>query len=229
MKAYFLTIGSVISLLLISNCSLFDINLNDEPTKTKMEGIWESYLKRIMKMAHRSVIQSTFQSLHFSLKVTMEYSTAGPMTMYLVYGGSQYVKFASKIDQVFNYANLETNTGEWFIDNGYVDRFTIEMKLEGLPGQKTIKELLDLLNIATSLPIDMVIYHKFMDVKVSFDTWSDSTMTWEFDDQTTAEYNMKDDHGRYVSWKGWPTTSFSHCTFVLTKRVKDIEDLIKDQ
>ncbi len=69
-------------------------------------------------------------------------STGGPMFMHIVYGGSKYTNFASKVDQVFDYANFKLTNGEWFIGDGNVNRFTIEMKLEGPPGLTTFTEVL---------------------------------------------------------------------------------------
>jgi hypothetical protein len=62
---------------------------------------------------------------------------------------------------------------------------------------------------------------------VVFDSLSDSTMTWAFDNQTTAVYNTKDSHGNIVLWGGWPANSFGRFKFVLTKRIKTVQQLIK--
>lgn len=149
------------------------------------------------------------------------------MTMYLVYGASnsKFLNVVGKVDQVFNYASLNFNGGEWFIDGGTVNRFTLEMKLE-VPGQTTLTELLDLLGVGVNYQIP-TIYHKFRDVKVTFDWWSDSVMTWEFDNTTTAVYNMKDKYGDYVAWNGWSAYNFSRCKFVLTKRSYELRDLVE--
>jgi hypothetical protein len=128
----------------------------------------------------------------------------------LVYGNSKYTSIASKIDQTFNYASVQyTTNGEWFIDGGMTERFTLEMKLEGLPGQKSLTTLLDLLGITKDY-LDITIYHKFKNVHVEFELFSDSTMTWEFDNTTTAVYNKKDSQGDYVSWNGFSVDQFSH-------------------
>lgn len=44
--------------------------------------------------------------------------TIGPMFMYVVYGDSRRVDIAGAIDQVFDYANLRSNTGEFFVESG---------------------------------------------------------------------------------------------------------------
>ena len=216
----------ILFFLVISGCGLLD--LYNTPTKTKMEGIWE------VTEAYNEDGVSMLDSINFPISIFQlksnngAISTAGPMVMYIVYGGNQYTKIASKIDQVMNYSNVEVTTdGEWFISNAVDEtRFTLEMKLEGLPGQSALTDILTLLGITGSQYLQTTIYHKFLDVKVSFDTFSDSVMTWEFDNTTTAEYNYKDSHGNKVLWGGWPTESFSHCKFVLTKRVKDLADLV---
>ncbi len=219
-------VPGILSLLVFMNCSLLDQLIEDEtPTKDKMEGVWqvtEAYDQNGNDILSQICFPIT--AFHFSSDNTV-ISTAGPMIMHTVYGTSKYTDIASKIDQTFNYAGLDLTGGEWFIDGGPVDRFTLEMKLEGLPGQKALTDLLSLLGIGNAY-LDITIYHKFRDVKVTFEPWNDTTMTWEFDDSTSAVYNKKDKYGDYVAWTGWPTSSFSHSRFVLTKRSKDINNLI---
>jgi hypothetical protein len=146
--------------------------------------------------------------------------------MYVVYGPSKYVDIASKIDQVFNYSTLTFNGGEFFIGDGVQERFTLEMKLEGLPGLKTLNTLLELLGIPQSW-LNVVVYHKFMDVKVSF-SGNKNTMTWEIDEYTKAVYNTKDQYGNYVLWQGWPVNNFQRCKIVLVKRSTDLTTLVQN-
>jgi hypothetical protein len=218
------------ALLTLVSCDYFNFDklLEQDPTQSRMEGIWE------VTEAYNEGGESILDSI--SIPITLFHlegnqgliSTAGPMTTYLVYGGSKYASVASKIDQVFNYANIEPGDGEWFIEGGQVTRFTIELKLEGIPGQSSLTDLLGWLGIGGDY-LDVVIYHKFIGVKVTFDNWEDSVMTWEFDNTTKAVYNIKNKTtGNYELWDGWPTDNFSRCKFVLTKRSKDIEDLIKE-
>lgn len=207
--------------LFITNSCIKD----ETPTKTRMEAVWEvtaAYDKdgnNILPKIARPVI-----GYHLSSDNTV-ISTAGPMIMYIVYGDNKYTNIAGTIDQVFNYASLDFNGGEFFVGGGIQDRFTLEMKLEGLPGQKALTTLLDLLGITQDW-LDVVVYHKFMDVGVSFN-YDNSQMTWEFDNLTTAVYNSKDNYGNYVSWMGWPTNSFTRCKFVLTKRTIDLKTLVQ--
>jgi hypothetical protein len=146
--------------------------------------------------------------------------------MYLVYGDNKYTQIASTIDQVFNYAGLDFSGGEFFVSGGVVNRFTLEMKLEGLPGQKALTTLLDILGITQDY-LDIVIYHKFMDVGVYFEN-NNNTMRWEFDDKTFAEYNTKNNYGNYILWGGWPVENFSRCTIVLEKQVTDLTQVVQE-
>lgn len=217
--------------LLPGGCGLIDWNelLEPEPTRARMEGVWE--LVEAYNENDSSIIdQINFPTTVFYLKSgNSVISTAGPMIAYIVYGDSRYTDIASKIDQVFDYAELDVTTdGEWFIEGGAVDRFTLEMKLEGLPGQKALTDLLGWLGIGGGY-LETTIYHKFIDVEVTFDDLSDSVMTWEFDAQTEAVYNTKDNKtGSYILWEGVSAKNFSSCTFVFAKRVRDLEELIKD-
>jgi hypothetical protein len=208
------------------SCSLLDIE--QTPTKTKMQGIWE--VVEAYDENNNSIIENlNFPITLFNLQSdNTVISTAGPLVMMLVYGNSKYTSIASKIDQTFNYASVQyTTNGEWFIDGGMTERFTLEMKLEGLPGQKSLTTLLDLLGITKDY-LDITIYHKFKNVHVEFELFSDSTMTWEFDNTTTAVYNKKDSQGDYVSWNGFSVDQFSHCKFVFKKRVGTLQSLIQN-
>ncbi|HRY32276.1 MAG TPA: hypothetical protein P5531_04855 [Bacteroidales bacterium] len=198
---------------------------DDTPTKQKMEGVWEVTAaydqegKNILAPLEVPVI-----AFHLSSDNTV-ISTAGPMMMYIVYGDNKYTQIASTVDQVFNYASLDFTGGEFFVGDGVQDRFTLEMKLEGLPGQKTLTTLLDLLGISQSW-LNVVIYHKFMDVGVRFN-YDDTQMTWDFDNITKAVYNTKDQYGNYILWQGWPVNNFSRCSFVLKKRSQDISSIVQ--
>jgi len=199
------------------------------PTKTKMEGVWvvtEAYDSSgtdIMDKIQNSAIPVTAFWLTSDNSIS---STAGPMTTYIVYGDNQWTEISSKIDQVFNYANLSYNGGEYFVADGTPDRFTIELKLEGIGGTSTLVEILNIFNIQAEW-LKEVVYHKFMDVAVSFNETNDQ-MTWVWDSKTTARYNMKDQYGDYVLWEGWPIDKFSKCRFVLTKKSNTLNDIVTD-
>ena len=207
--------------------TLFASCLKEEtPTKTKMEGVWE--VTAVYNEAGTDITQKVefpVVAFHLSSDGTI-ISTANPLIMYIVYGDNKYTQIASEIDQVFNYLSLDFNGGEFFIGGGVQDRFTLEMKLEGLPGQKSLTTLLDMLNISQDY-LDVVIYHKFMDVNVSFDA-SGNEMTWQIDNQTSAVYNTKDNYGNYILWNGWPVNSFSKCSIVMKKRSVELKDIVQE-
>ncbi|MCB0430331.1 MAG: hypothetical protein H6585_01620 [Flavobacteriales bacterium] len=195
-------------------------------TKSAMEGVWQvtaAYDEAGDTITGKIAFPVT--AFHLSSDHTI-ISTAGPMFMHVVYGNSKYTTIAASIDQVFNYAGLDFNGGEFFVAGGAVDRFTIEMKLEGLPGQKALTTLLDLIGV-TQDNLDVVVYHKFQNVKVTFEN-DYNTMIWEFDDMTEAVYNTKDNNGNYVLWNGWPISSFMHGKFVLQKKSVDLTQVVKD-
>lgn len=213
----------IFSVLLFSSCDKLFI---EPPTKSSMEGVW--LVTKVTNAAGQDITQQVsfpVVAFHLSSDNTV-ISTAGPLIMYIVYGPGKYTSIASKIDQVFNYASLDFNGGEFFVDGGVQSRFTLEMKLEGLPGQKTLTTLLDLIGIGQDY-LDVVVYHKFMDMAVSFQN-NHNTMIWEIDDVTTAVYNKKDSHGNYVLWQGWPVTNFQHCKIWLEKQSIDISDVVRN-
>ena len=205
------------------------------PTKTYMEGVWEVTEAYDYDSASTDILDN-FTILgkippffHLSSDGTV-ISTAGPMISYIVYGETFLAKLSqitSIIDQIFNYFGLDFNGGEFFIATGVVDRFTLEMKLEGIAGTSTLKDILSIFGIQAEF-LETVVYHKFMDVKVSFQDKSNNIMVWEFDDQTVAEYNIKDQYGTKILWYGWPISNFSKCKFVLTKKTKSVQDLVTD-
>lgn len=197
------------------------------PTKSQMESVWE--VTQAYNASGENILQQIsfpIVGFHLSSDNTV-ISTAGPMFMYLVYGDSKYTEIASKVDQVFNYVELSFNGGEFFIGGGVQSRFTLEMKLEGLPGQKALTTLLDIIGITNDY-LDVVIYHKFMDIFVEIDR-TGNQMVWEFDEKTHAVYNTKDNYGNYILWQGWPVDSFSRARFVLTRKTKDLKDLVIEQ
>ncbi len=220
----FLTISLLISVtFLFSSC---EKEKDSTPTKTKMEGVWvvtEAYDSSgvtIMPKVQNHLIPITAFWLQSDNTVI---STAGPMTTYMVYGDTKWTQISSTIDQLFNYANLNFNNGEFFVADGTPDRFALEMKLEGIGGTSTLSSILSLFGIEAQW-LKEVVYHKFLNVGVSFNDAGDK-MTWVWDDYTTARYNMKDSNGDYVLWYGWPISKFSKARFVLTKKSKSLNDI----
>jgi hypothetical protein len=217
-----LGIPAVAMLLIGTGCDWLQL----PTTKEKMMGVWEVTGARDENgVSVLNAISFPVTAFHLGEANSVN-STAGPMFMNIVYGNNNYTNIASQIDQVFDYTQLSLTEGEWFIGGGYPDRFTIEMKLQGLPGQGALTTLLNALGFAQNY-LDATVYHKFMDVKVSFEGGADSVMVWEFDNATTAVYNTKNSYGNYVIWGGWPVTSFGRYTFKLTKRVGTITQLIQ--
>jgi len=193
-------------------------------TKEKMEGCWTATsVTNAQGQDITSKVSVPIVAFHLSSDGTI-ISTAGPLITYIVYGESKYTQIASTIDQVFNYATLSFNGGEYFVGSDEQKNFTLEMKLEGISGTKTLKTMLQMFGLEASF-LEFVVYHKFLNVGVEFaDNYN--TMIWTVDDGTTAAYNKKDTQGNYLLWNGWPVTSFQHCTIRLAKQTKDIRDLV---
>lgn len=228
MKKTLLSFGLAGFLLFALGCSELQKALEplpETPTRTRMQGVWK--VTEAYNESDSSILdQIAFPVTAFWLQdANTMISTAGPMFMYVVYGGSKYTDIASKIDQVFNYVTLDFTAGEFFVSDGIVDTFAIEVKLEGLPGQGSLVTLLNLLGLNSQF-LQTTVYHKFMNVSVEFNEGDDDHMTWTFDDYTHAAYNMKDANGNYVLWAGWPTTSFTRARFVLTKQTISLDSLV---
>jgi hypothetical protein len=197
-----------------------------KPTKSSMEGVWTvSHVYDSDGNDNAGKFNFPITAFHLSSDNTV-IATASPLIMYIVYGDNKYTQIASDIDQVFNYAGLDFNGGEFFGAGGTPDRFTLEMKLEGLPGQKSLTTLLDMLGITNDY-LDVVVYHKFIDVGVEFSA-DYNTMTWYFDATTTAVYNTKDNTGNYILWGGWPVDNFTRCSVVLQKQTKELTQVVQD-
>lgn len=211
--------------LFFVNCGLLDeIVTTEEPTYEKMQGIWE-VTEATNEYGDDILDKINFPKTIFQLGSNNSLtSTAGPMATYLVYGANKYTSVASKIDQVFDYTKLEPDDGEWFIENGVVSRFTMYFKLETVPGVSSVQDLLSLFGIYTPL-LRQIIYHKFIDVNVTLE--SDDVMVWEFDEDTKTKYYTVNGKGEEVPIS-ISTDNFSHCTFKLEKRVKDLKDIIKE-
>lgn len=207
----------------IVSCDLFQ---SEPPTKELMEGVWE--VTSVKTSDGREIIDKVrlVISAFYLASDNTVLSTAGPLMMYIVYGENNYSQITGKLDQVFNYATLNLNGGEFFIGGGTQSTFTLEMKIEGIGGTQTLETLLSLMNIHPTFRVP-VVYHKFMDVKVSFEN-KHQKMIWQFDNSTHAVYNTKDQYGNYVLWQGYPVENFQRCTITLEKRTKDIRDLVRD-
>jgi hypothetical protein len=153
--------------------------------------------------------------------------TIAPMFTYIVYGGSKWIEVSAKISAVFNYASLEFNTGEYFVEGGTPNHFTVEGKLQATAaiGGQSLVDILDIFGIGQGW-LQQTVYHKFQNVSVSFSD-NDNLMTWEFTNKTLGVYNYKDGNGNYVAWQGWPTTSFKKARFTFRKRTQDVKDIVR--
>ncbi len=197
------------------------------PTKNLMQGVWE--VTEAYDLEKDTIITDyikvLFNGFHLSSDNTVV-STAGPMTTYLVYGPNKYSNVTSMISQVFNYAELNWTGGEFFIGSKVQERFTLEMKLEGVGGSNTLNDMLGLIGIEVDC-LSEVVYHRFLDVKVDIDESQPDQMVWTFDDATTTFYFLKDDYGDTKAWAGWDIP-FRKCRFVLEKRSKSLIDIVTE-
>lgn len=212
----------IFTIVIFSSCE--ELEQAKPATKTSMEGVWK--VANVTNSTGQDItaqLSHPVVAFHLSSDGTV-ISSAGPLIMYVVYGQNKYTQIASTIDEVFNYATLSFNGGEFFVGGGQQDRFTLEMKLEGLPGQKALTTLLELIGIGDAY-LDVVVYHKFMNVGITFSK-DYQTMIWSIDEFTSAVYNQKDEFGNYKLWNGWPVNNFQHCQITLTKQSKDIKDVI---
>jgi hypothetical protein len=226
MKAYFCGLIFVSVLIFCVSCEKLLKEPDQTSTATKMQGIWkvtEAYNEQDSSILTQISVPVTVFNLQ--PKNNNVISTAGPMMMYVVYGGSKFVSIASALDQVFKYNDLRTTIGDMGVKDGVVNRFTLEMRLEGVPTQTTITTLLELMGLESQY-LQTCIYHKFTGVKVEFEN-DDNTMTWTFDDSTKAIYSARDSELNIVPWSGWSTDSFSRCRFVMTKTASTLEDIVR--
>lgn len=221
----FLTALLPVSLLLFSHCELLDeMILTEEPTQKRMLGIW-MVTEATNESGEDIMGEINFPATVFQLGNDNSFiSTSGHMTTYLVYGSdNKYAEVASKIDQVFDYTKLDPDNGDWYINDGIVHRFTISLRLISIPGVSSLENILAIFGVYIP-SIRQVIYHQFKNVKVTFK--SDDIMIWEFDDQTTAKYYTVDGDGERTL--NISADRFSRASFVLTKQVKNLQDLITE-
>lgn len=199
------------------------------PTHQLMQGVWQ------MDQAYNendSVITESVNSffptyIHLDDNNSVN-STAGPMFMYVVYGGSKFVSIVSKLDQAFAYTDLKITEGEFFmVKDEVTDRFTIEIKMKFLT-MESLTTLLEIMGINPPSLLEEVIYHKFVNVNVIVDEENPEQMIWEFDEQTEAIYNIKDQYGNYVAWYGIPWENFTKGRFVFTKKSKSLTELVQE-
>jgi hypothetical protein len=223
-----LFLGTIfISLLLcISACQKEEV---EPPTKVLMQGTWE--LTAATDGAGNNILGIVAFPVT-AIQLTDDngmVGTQGPLFTYSVYGGSQWVTANAKIKQAFDYANFRFNTGEYFVEAGNPTRFTVEAKLQATALAGGLTDVLTIMGVGQGW-LQQVIYHKFINVKVTVPKIDNSkernTMIWEFDNETTAAYNYKDGQGNILLWGGWPVNNFSKGTYTFTKRISGLNDIV---
>ncbi|MDQ3190087.1 MAG: hypothetical protein M3Q58_00680 [Bacteroidota bacterium] len=218
-------------LVLFLSISLYSCVEEETPTKVLMQGTWE--LTQASD-ENGNDIKSTVAFPVSAIQLTDDngmLGTQGPMFTYVVYGGSNWINASSKIKQAFDYANFRFNTGEFFVAAGNPDRFTVEAKLQATAAAGGLSDILTIFGVGNGW-LQQVIYHKFIDVKVTFPKEENSKerniMIWEIDDLTTAAYNYKDAQGNSLLWEGWPVNKFTKGKFTFTKRVKGLNEIVSE-
>lgn len=218
--------------LLVSMSSCEQIT-DPSPTNELMQGVWsiESAYDEEGNDITEKVTTLLPAYIHLDDKNSVN-STCGPLFMYIVYGNSKFINVVSRIDEVFDYADLSLTEGEWFIKKaGQTDKFTCEIKMK-FPGMNTLESILsDMGGINLGFienMIEAVIYHKFVNIEVEINELAPNQMTWRIEDNTTPIYNTKDEYGNYISWTGVSLDSYSRCTIHWRKEVKTITQLVQD-
>jgi hypothetical protein len=219
--------ASVLSLaLFLTTCKKGD----EAPTKLLMQGTWE--LTEAQDQKGRNILSKVSFPVT-AIQLTDDngmVGTQGPMFTYLVYGDSKWIEVSAAIKQLFDYANFRFNTGEYFVDGGVTSRFTVEAKLQATAAAGGLVDILNIMDIGEAW-LQQVIYHKFMDVRVSFPSMygkENETMVWEFDNTSHPVYSYKNSKGELIAWAGWPTEGFMKARFVFTKRTKGLNDLVRE-
>lgn len=217
-------------MFVISSCEPVE---DPTPTNELMEGVWK--ITKIVDENNEDITQTvtnwfpTFIHLDGQNSVN---STAGPLFMYIVYGKSRFINVASKVDDVFKYANIQLTEGEWFIDkNKVVDNFTVEIKMR-FPTAQTLNDVFTIFNVPAPEfvqdALDLIVYHRFKYVTVEVNEVTPNEMIWEFNSKVAADYNTKDQYGDKIAYTGIPVSSFSKCRITFAKQVKGINQLTQD-
>lgn len=216
----------------------------ETPTKLAMQGNWE-LVSAVDAAGNDITSQLAFPVT--AIQLTDDngmLGTQGPMFTRIVYGDSKWIEVSGKIKQVFDYANLRLNTGEFFVGENVQNTFTVEAKLQATAAVGgVLSDILQLVGVNSSY-FQQVIYHKFTNVNVSFPNKSKNetfftanqtnkdaynTMVWEFTDNTQAFYNYKDANGNSIVWNGFPVANFQRGTYTFKKFTQGINDFVKSK
>lgn len=205
----------------------------EQPTKVLMQGNWQ--LTAAVDENGKDILSDVAFPVTV-IQLTDDngmVGTQGPMFTYVVYGGSKWIQASGKIKQIFDYANFRFSTGEFFVGEGQQETFTVEAKLQATAAVGGLKDVLEIFGVANGF-LQQTIYHKFIDVKVSFQDQGtskegrDQIMVWEFTPTTVGAYNYKDAQGNPLVWNGWPVDKFSRAKFTFTKRTQGINELVSE-
>ena len=219
-------------------CFLFQ-SCTKEPTPTKilMQGNWQ------LTEAYDAAGKDIMDKVNFPITVIQLtddnglLGTHAPLATRTVYGDTKWIEAAGKMNQLFDNANFRFNTGEFFVGEGEAKVFTLEYKLQATAAAGALSDLLTVFGVGNGW-LQQTVYHKFLNVKVSFPDKKDQllgeqkeeeikTMVWEFTNETTGAYNYKDSNGNQVLWNGWPVDKFARGKYVWTKKTEGINDLVK--
>lgn len=230
-KFFSMPLVAVLAALILTSCE-------KEPTPTKllMQGNWQ------LTAATDESGNDILNKVSFPVTVIQltddngMLGTQAPLATRIVYGDTKWVEVSGKMNQVFDYANLRFNTGEFFVGEGVVDNFTVEFKLQATAiAGGALSDLLTIFGVGNGW-LQQTVYHKYTNVKVSFpgedkafsnkDDERD-VMIWEFTNETQGHYNYKDSQGNPLLWQGWPVDKFAKGTFTWTKKTEGINDLVK--
>ncbi|MBD3316942.1 MAG: hypothetical protein GF344_14230 [Chitinivibrionales bacterium] len=223
--------------VLLSGCSQILSDLNPTlPTKSRMVGLWE--VTGLYDDSNRLINIIDTISLGYDTRAVPTYvyltedqdmqSTAGPLFLYIVYGLNNWTTFFGKLDQVFDYANAKAFTnGQWGIEAGVVDNFTIEAKIMP-PSMQTFASILDLIPGLNTDQLKKYIVHRFINVAVTFESSNGDTMIWEMTDATGGYYYTQNAQLEQELWSGWSAYNFSRCRIVFERRIGTLEQKIEE-
>jgi hypothetical protein len=223
---------SSILIILLASLLFTSCEVEETPTKVLIQGTWE------LTEAVDADGNDITNKLAFPVTVIQftddngMVGTHSPMFMHIVYGGSKWVEVSAKVKQVFDYANLRFNIGDYYMESGAVDRFTVEARLQATAIAGGLKDILQIFNIDNAW-LQQTVFHKFINVKIDFPksetTKERNVMMWEFDDMTTAAYNYRDAQGNPVLWLGWPVDRFTRgVKFTFQKRTKGLNEIVQE-
>ena len=217
---------------MFANCNylqgLFAVT-DQTPTQTLIQGLW--VVSSVVDTSGKDITADvSFPVAAFDFNNVNGFSSTGDaLATCLVYGNGTYFSVESKVQQTFDYSKLAFNTGDFGMSLGVVDTFTIAFRLSGVGGSGTIASLLTALGINSQLIqlAGQTVYHKFMDVGISF-TPANDTMVWNFDGNTHTLYTVKDANLNDVPWYG-ADFPFKKMTVTLVRKTgyASFNDLVK--